>query len=623
MIIKYTLVILIVLLFTYKANGEDKLEGYKTKFDSLLVNNIDELFVQANSLKQASKDNGNIVESALADFYIGLYYTKISVYSKALNYYFKSLNTFQETDNKALLVQLYSSIGATYRHLKDYHKAKHFVELAYSNSSQSDDKVKAKILNRLGDMHRDLGNIDSAFIFYRNSLSITDIENLASLADNYNNIGDLYMMRKMYDSSLYYYDKSIYYLSKTDDKGELAENYTSIAMLNFKHRKYDQAIKNITQSIEILESIPPIFELNNAYSVAIDIYKFLDKKDSLSKYLFKLIKQERNTAKEQLDKTVLAIELDQTLKAKEMEFELLKQQSQLKDRINFLLFIVIALVIIAGILLWRQITLKKKENKLLAEQNETIRLAKEELQTAYNNIHELNATKDKFFSIIAHDLRNPIGSFKMVVSLLYDSFTDLTTDEKKEFIGLIKNSADNLHSLLENLLEWSRSQRGQIKFEPTDSDMFLIAENTIGILKTSADNKSIKLENNFEKLSVIFADRNLLTIVVRNLVSNAIKFTNVGGVVSIGGSKSSDGRYQIYVRDNGIGMGSATIEKLFKLEKNISSKGTANEDGTGLGLLLCKEFIEKHNGKIWVVSELNKGSVFYIELPPQGYKSVD
>lgn len=589
----------------------------KQLLDSLLNNDINLLYENASDIKQLSKKQGRELEYALAEMYIGMYYSRMSVHNKALTFYFNAIPAFKESQDAELLSQLYSSIGATYRHLKDFKKAKEFATLAFQASPNAENKVKAKILNRIGDMHRDIGDIDSAFIFYRKSLEFSK-GNIVALGDNYNNIGDLYKALSNYDSSAYYYNRSISVLSQGGSKSEIAENYVSLAELNLKFNRKDDAIKNISNAINILESMPPMYELNNAYNTAINIYQTLNMKDSLNKYLFKLIELERITAKQQLDKTISAVEIEQSLKNKEIQVELLKKQSELKDRTNYFLIAIVLLVVIIGISLWRQIKLKKKENKLLIEQNEIIRQAKEELQAAYDNINGLNATKDKFFSIIAHDLRNPLGSFKMVVNLLYDFNKDLSEQEKMDFIIALKETADSLGILLENLLEWSRSQRNLIVFNPIETDLQILINNTIQILKPSADNKSIRLASSIESSTVLMVDSNLLNTVIRNLISNAIKFTPDGGTISIDIADSNQESLTIAIKDTGIGMALETIDKLFKLDKNISTKGTANESGTGLGLILCKEFIEKHNGKLWVDSTLGEGSTFYVQIP-KGY----
>ena len=241
--------------------------------------------------------------------------------------------------------------------------------------------------------------------------------------------------------------------------------------------------------------------------------------------------------------------------------------------------------------------------------------AEADLKASEESLKKLNATKDKFFSIIAHDLRNPLGNFVSVLSYLYEFYNVLSEEEKIEYISNTKDSASGILSLLENLLEWSRSQRGMITINPNEFCIRMIANNTISILKLSADEKNIRLENNIPEPTMINTDANLVSTIIRNLTSNAIKFTPIGGSIELGIKMTKDPNLTVFVKDSGVGMSKETIDKLFRIDESITTKGTSGEKGTGLGLILCKEFVEKLGGNIWVESELGKGTTFYFTLP--------
>jgi len=238
----------------------------------------------------------------------------------------------------------------------------------------------------------------------------------------------------------------------------------------------------------------------------------------------------------------------------------------------------------------------------------------------FEQLQKLNATKDKFFSIIAHDLKSPFSSILGFSEILKDEVEQIDTKTIKRYASLINSSAQNSYALLENLLEWARMQQGQIQFEPENLALndAVIAE--IQNLQYSADLKKIKLTNNTPENLTIKADYNMLLTILRNLISNAIKFTPEGGQVKVeakieGEVKGEKSQVVISVSDTGIGMTKETIENLFKIESSISTRGTNNERGTGIGLLLCKDFIEKHKGNIAVKSMPGKGSTFTIYLP--------
>ncbi len=227
---------------------------------------------------------------------------------------------------------------------------------------------------------------------------------------------------------------------------------------------------------------------------------------------------------------------------------------------------------------------------------------------------ELNATKDKLFSIIAHDLRNPFNSILGFSTILQENVKDFDVEKITKFATIIKDSAKDNLSLVENLLEWARAQTGDISYTPEILKVQPIVQEIFSVLKASASIKSITLNSFLSEDIVAYADLNMLKTVLRNLVSNALKFTHTGGTVSISAVTEHD-QVIISVSDNGVGMSEETLNKLFKLITTITTTGTANEKGSGLGLMLCKEFVEKNGGKIWVESELGKGSKFMFTLP--------
>jgi signal transduction histidine kinase len=198
--------------------------------------------------------------------------------------------------------------------------------------------------------------------------------------------------------------------------------------------------------------------------------------------------------------------------------------------------------------------------------------------------------------------------------MLAKMFEDFSPEELKEFLDEMNKSAKKLNSLLENLLQWSRSQTGRLQFNPDSFDLRDIVENSIMLLKMNADKKSIDLVSEVDDGSMVYADINMVDTVLRNLISNAIKFTPEEGRITI--SDRIDGGFRIVsVSDNGMGISSEDIEKLFRIDVHHTTIGTSKEKGTGLGLILCKEFIEKNGGEISVESELGEGTTFHFSLP--------
>lgn len=236
-----------------------------------------------------------------------------------------------------------------------------------------------------------------------------------------------------------------------------------------------------------------------------------------------------------------------------------------------------------------------------------------ERRRAEQTLRELNATKDKFFSIIAHDLKSPFNSILGLSSYIIEQMKEKKYENLEEYATIIRDSSQQTIGLLSNLLEWSRTQTGRMEFRPEEAELISLIEKEIELLNDSARQKKITVT--IEPFQRIYTriDQNMFRTIVRNLISNAIKFTGTGGKISIVVTESEQ-YHEISISDNGMGIKKERVEKLFRIDENQSTPGTQNEKGTGLGLILCKEFVEKHNGKIWVESEPEKGSCFHFTI---------
>ncbi len=237
-----------------------------------------------------------------------------------------------------------------------------------------------------------------------------------------------------------------------------------------------------------------------------------------------------------------------------------------------------------------------------------------ELKKSREKLIELNATKDRFFSIIAHDIKNPFAGILTSSELLLYALPRYEKHQIEQSVARIYDSAKQGFNLLVNLLEWSQTQTDGIQFNPTKLNLKMVAQTSLNVVKELAENKNILINNEINSNLSINADENLLNAIFRNLLTNAVKFTPSPGTITIFATEL-DGLIEVSVSDTGVGMSRKILENLFKIENKTSKPGTAKESGTGLGLILCKEFVEKHGGKIWIDSELNKGSVFKFTIP--------
>jgi signal transduction histidine kinase len=229
-------------------------------------------------------------------------------------------------------------------------------------------------------------------------------------------------------------------------------------------------------------------------------------------------------------------------------------------------------------------------------------------------LKNLNAAKDKFFSIISHDLRSPFNSLLGLTEFITHSYDEMNPSEIKSSILNIYNSAQQVYNLILNLLEWSMLQSGRLKVEKSVVNLAELGVEMINLYKEGAINKQLELINNISENILVYADKYMINTIIRNFVSNSIKFTNPGGQIIIKGIINGDNA-EVSVTDTGIGISLENQKNLFRIDEQFRRDGTASEKGTGLGLILCKEFIEKNSGVLWVESEEGKGSRFSFTVP--------
>ena len=243
-----------------------------------------------------------------------------------------------------------------------------------------------------------------------------------------------------------------------------------------------------------------------------------------------------------------------------------------------------------------------------------LKFTRDELQETTNHLTDLNALKDKMFSVIGHDLRSPLGSVQMTLELLSQDIIQPGDEDYKETIDLLKKTTDEVYSLLENLLGWAKSQSGNLTVEPESLKLLDVVNSIFLLHRGNLNLKQIEFENKVDTDITALADLNTIKVVLRNIVSNAIKFTPEKGKITIDACQK-DNHVEVSVTDSGVGIPEENIPKLFDSKKHLTTYGTNRESGSGLGLVLCKNFIEKNNGEVWVESEVGNGTTFYFSLP--------
>lgn len=394
-----------------------------------------------------------------------------------------------------------------------------------------------------------------------------------------------------------------------------AEIRQGLGFAFFKLEKYQKAIENYKISLEVNEKYRQGFQIKTTgYNLLSRVYEKTGDYKKAFEYN-KLFMQYTDSLR-QKEKYEEIIILEKNYEIQKKENEIIKLQSkqelidiQLRKNKQLKLLGFVTTLLLLGFVLFVLIKYldKIKLNKILAEKNQIIKESEHELRL-------LNASKNKFFSIIAHDLKNPLHSvmgYSMLLSSEYEKFTE---NERRKFAKDINQSTNNIFRLLQNLLEWTRSQTGQLSFEPLEVEFKKLLGNSVNVLYSVAQQKNISINFDYDEELRLFADPQMIETVLRNLINNAIKFTPENGEIAIS-AKGNGQKVEVKISDSGIGISDTDLQNLFRIDSKVKRKGTNNEEGSGLGLILCKEFVEKNNGIIWVESIPGSGSSFFFSIP--------
>ncbi|MDP2089312.1 MAG: tetratricopeptide repeat-containing sensor histidine kinase [Flavobacteriaceae bacterium] len=564
----------------------------------------------------------NQKESGRAFMNIGNVYLSQNLASKAYEYFLKALRIAEKINHLKGISAAYNNIGLIYKERQDASKAIDYYNKSLKIATQINDKVGISSVNtNIGNVYADEKKYNLAIDYYNKSLIIdAELDDKYGMAICFNNIGEVYSKQNDLASAKKYYDNGIQLAKEIGNKSMLAMLYLNMSSLNLKESKLEEAYNNAAISLkyvkltnelkaqaQVYELFSKISEAQNNHKNAFEFHKLFKKyNDSLSS-------NDRLMKIKELD-----VIFDAESKNKELQFltdsnkqnEIqIKNQKILIYGFVFLIFI----VILFSTILFKQNQDKVKMNSLLTLKGLQIEEKNKEIVEQHKNLEALIDTKDKIFSIIGHDLKNPMNSIIGFSELLLDDYNKYDDEKRSKFIKIIKNSAHRSNELLENLLSWAQSQSNTIEFNPTKISLKKSIEEVFGLLNVQASKKGISLQSNFSVNCDVTADKNMLLTILRNLVSNAIKFSNPNSVVSIVVTPR-DKFCEITVKDTGVGISKNEIEYLFDLHNKGKIIKKA-QSGSGLGLMLCKDFIEKQGGAIWVISKIDEGSEFTFTLP--------
>jgi signal transduction histidine kinase len=529
----------------------------------------------------------------------------------ALNAFLKCLKLAEETHDTARIASMLNGIGIIHKSENDLNKAKEYWTRATEMASHTNNvRLQASTNTNLGIAYVDRKEYAKALVYLEKSNALTlKSEGKPSKFVLYNS-GQAYLGLENYSKARACFEEVLAIAEKDKDVIREVLALKGLSDVAVSMQKWNLAISWGNKAVEKLaiakdmESSKKVYEvLFKAYQGAGQFEKALDYHIFMNEAKDSLFNLERT-------KELNELETKYEVEKKETENTLLKKDKDLKDaRIRQQMWVIVSTLIIIGlvvflsIILYRSRQKEKDINVVLADQ-------KIELQSKNRLLEELNAVKDRLFSIISHDLRAPLGSLKGLLTLLNDK--TLSEAQVTALFPKLSQDVGYTSDLLDSLLHWAKSQLHGIHTNPKKIDMKALVEENISLLSSIAEQKNIELTNEIGENALVLADEDMTRTILRNLVSNALKFTKANGHIRVSAQTLKEG-VEVTVEDTGVGMSQEVLSQLFK--GNVTTRGTKNEKGTGLGLMLVKDFIEKNNGTIRVESEVGKGSKFIFTLP--------
>ncbi|UMB60897.1 tetratricopeptide repeat-containing sensor histidine kinase [Lutibacter sp. A80] len=548
---------------------------------------------------------------------IGDNYSYLTEEDKAIDYYFKSLIHYRELKDQDGVADNYIGIGNLYYGNEHYDFAERYYNDALEIFTSLKDTLGiATSYTNLANATIDADINSNGVDYYFKSIDLQEaLKDYEGVAINFNNIGDYYMTLNMYDEAKFYLNKALEKaIQLNTDKYLFALIYLNLSDLESTVKNYDKAIYYGNKSLEFCDKLGlQDFKMYNLKNLS-TVYENIGNRSKALNYLKEYIALNDTIIKTNKRKKIILFTALNKLEESNFKINELSIKNENEKKIMYFLVIAIIIFGLLVIILILQQTSKKKAYNLLEFKNYQISRMHKEIKLQTNNLKLLNDTKDKIFSIIAHDLKNPFNSIIGFTELLIENIAVYDEEKQLKFLKIVKGSTTKASDLLNNLLIWANSQSGTINFNPVKIELIKQVSDVISLVEIQAINKEISIFNNVYHNLYINADVNMLNTILRNLLSNSIKFTKPGGEIYMS-SIIEKTTVTIVIKDNGIGMSQETIDNLFSIDNKTSSIGTANEQGSGLGLILCKDFVEKHGGKIWAESTLNTGSMFMFSMP--------
>ena len=546
---------------------------------------------------------------------LGVLYQLIGDYDNAIDMLNNSLIIRRDANDTVGVARSLSNISAAIQKAGKPEKALDLLEEAKElYLLLADTNGLASVYNNMGTVFQLLNQFEQAHSFFLLSLELKDEQHDPRfIANTYNNLGMTSASLGQFQDAFQYYKKALDIRKRISDQYGLATVNTNIGELHRKQGSYRKAEEHLLAAQEIARNKRFNQVLQRSLNELSLLYAVQETYEKAYRYALEASNLKDTLFSEELNQRIAELDMQRKTEITYKENQMLRLDNQLKTyaiqrsrnviigSIIFSLFFVFLLVLI-----W----IRLKEKRMLNRQlQHTVDL----LQKSETELKEANDAKDKVFSVISHDLISPFNSMLGFSDLLLKSYDDYDDKTKKEFLASIQQSATNTYKLLENLLYRGRVNTGKIKHNPINSDLSAYVNDSLRYFAEIIDTKQISIHTDIPDDIVVYADPDMLTMILNNLISNALKFTHQGGEIRIT-AKSGTDRVELIVEDSGIGIPCAWQDEIFLVDKKHKREGTANEKGPGLGLSLVHALVKKNKGKIWVKSEEGKGSSFHIQL---------
>ncbi len=552
---------------------------------------------------------------------MGNIYFEMANFSDAYFFYMQSLHAHERGGDQMGIAMMQNNLGTVAHEMGNLSEAERHYQNAYEIYREfglSTDECN--VLGNIGLILYDKQEYDSALIYFKQVMDILHPDSLQSetekyiLSGIYENTALTYIEMGALNTALSYLRKGLNLAQEIGDQYIIGSVYTSLGSLYGEMRNQESALFYLHRALKIakdrgfknleLEVYDELARMHARLGSYASAYNWLLRYDTVYKALFNEIQSEQMAS--------LRTRYEQEIR--DQEIVQLQSEAQVQKMLNkvFIIFIVVivALVIIIAV----NLRSKKRTNQMLAERNIQISNAIKQLSDSENELQKLNKSKDRIFSVVAHDLRNPVAAVTGFSELLYDNFEQFPVDTQKEYLLQILQGTQRIQNLLENLLIWARAQMKAVKYEPETLKVKSLVEECVREMKANLDHKKVECLIKIDRKCIVHADKSMIHTVLRNLIMNAIKFSFPGGKIRIT-SKNDAESCTLTVSDDGIGIQPEIQEKLFNSNEVVSSPGTTGESGSGLGLVICKEFLERNNGSISVESEPGNGASFIVHLP--------